>query len=147
METTRRQPLRGGIGLPAVRPQRPGDPTTLEALDTPLAVPAPAQPLPAAPASAAAIPTLPLDFVRPADLVADEVTAAEVKAGLPVKDLLIRGFLSGAFLGIATSLALRCGRSPWPPSLRRSSSLLASCCWFCSGSSWPPATSHSFRWA
>jgi formate/nitrite transporter len=115
VETTRGQRLEEASGSP------PGDPngrrpaTTLEALDTPLAVPAPAQPLPAAPASSAAIPTLPLDFVRPADLVADAITAAEVKAALPVKDLLIRGFLSGAFLAIATSLAFTVRAQPLAP--------------------------------
>lgn len=45
------------------------------------------------------------DAVSPRSLVEDAVAAAETKAGLPIQDLLIRGFLSGALLGIATSLA------------------------------------------
>src|SRR3984893_16813265 len=115
VDTPRRQRLEESSG------SRPGDPNgqgpaaTMEALDTPHAVPAPGQALPAAPLSSAAIPTLPLDFVRPADLVADAVTASVVKAALPVKDLLIRGFLSGAFLGIATSLAYTVRAQPLAP--------------------------------
>jgi formate/nitrite transporter len=115
VDTTRRQRLEEASGSPPGDPNGQGPATTLEALDTPLAVPAPAQPLPAAPASSVAIPTLPLDFVRPADLVADAITASEVKAALPVKDLLIRGFLSGAFLGIATSLAFTVRAQPLAP--------------------------------
>jgi formate/nitrite transporter len=115
MDTTRRQRLDEASGLPAAAPDGTGSTATLEALDTPHAVPAPAQPLLAAPLSSVAIPTLPLDFVRPADLVADAITASEVKAALPVKDLLIRGFLSGAFLGIATSLAYTVRAQPLAP--------------------------------
>src|SRR5207253_9923459 len=47
-----------------------------------------------------------LDYVRPHEVVEEAARAAAVKAALPVPDLLIRGFLSGAFLGVATSLAL-----------------------------------------
>jgi len=47
-----------------------------------------------------------LDYVRPAEVVEEAARAAAVKAALPVPDLLIRGFLSGAFLGVVTSLAL-----------------------------------------
>jgi len=46
------------------------------------------------------------DYLRPPDLIDEVVSAAEVKAALPVVDLLVLGFLSGAFLGIATALAL-----------------------------------------
>jgi formate/nitrite transporter len=70
---------------------------------------------PAAVTATGPIPTLPLDFVRPAELVADAVDASVVKAALPVKDLLIRGFLSGAFLGIATSLAFTVRAQPLAP--------------------------------
>lgn len=45
------------------------------------------------------------DAVSPGALVEDAVAATELKASLPVGDLLFRGFLSGALLGIATSLA------------------------------------------
>src|SRR5437016_6263251 len=118
MERTRRQRLDEASGfLPSVPdgPNGSEPAVTTEALDTPLAVPAPGQALPVAPASSAAIATLPLDYVRPADLVADAIAAAEVKDALPVQDLLIRGFLSGAFLGIATSLAFTVRAQPLAP--------------------------------
>lgn len=47
-----------------------------------------------------------MDFIKPSEVVTAMVSAAQTKADLPVKDLLIRGFLSGALLGFATSLAL-----------------------------------------
>jgi formate transporter len=45
------------------------------------------------------------DYVPPADLMAEALRAAKRKAQLPVKDMLLRGALAGAFLGFATSLA------------------------------------------
>lgn len=45
-----------------------------------------------------------MDYVTPADLVAESLRLAKRKAGLSVKDMLIRGMLAGAFLGYATSL-------------------------------------------
>src|SRR5947209_14870454 len=45
-----------------------------------------------------------MDYVLPADAVSDAMRAAEKKALLPVRDLLVRGALAGAFLGYATSL-------------------------------------------
>jgi formate/nitrite transporter len=47
-----------------------------------------------------------MDYIKPIDLLKNMLVAGEAKAGLRVKDLLIRGFLSGALLGFATSLAL-----------------------------------------
>lgn len=47
-----------------------------------------------------------MDFIKPADVVKSMVAAGDTKANLSVKDLLIRGFLSGALLGFATTLAL-----------------------------------------
>lgn len=47
-----------------------------------------------------------MDYIKPVEVVKTMVTVGETKAGLPVKDLLIRGFLSGGLLGFATSLAL-----------------------------------------
>src|SRR5229473_1624400 len=44
------------------------------------------------------------DYLKPAELIADAVAAAERKAALPVRDLLLRGALAGGFLGYATSL-------------------------------------------
>src|ERR1700753_521984 len=47
-----------------------------------------------------------MDFIKPADVVKSMLTAGQAKADLSVRDLLIRGFLSGALHGFATSLAL-----------------------------------------
>ena len=47
---------------------------------------------------------MPDDYVKPAELMAEALAAAERKAALPVRDLLLRGALAGAFLGYATSL-------------------------------------------
>jgi formate transporter len=47
-----------------------------------------------------------MDYIKPTDLVKNMLAAGETKAALPLKDLLIRGFLSGALLGVATTLAL-----------------------------------------
>lgn len=47
-----------------------------------------------------------MDYVKPTDVVAAMVDAGTRKAALPVRDLLIRGGLSGGILGIATSLAI-----------------------------------------
>ena len=47
-----------------------------------------------------------MDYIKPVELVKNMLTAGETKAALSIKDLLIRGFLSGALLGFATSLAL-----------------------------------------
>lgn len=47
-----------------------------------------------------------MDFIKPIDVVKSMLAAGHSKAALSVRDLLIRGFLSGALLGFATSLAL-----------------------------------------
>ena len=47
-----------------------------------------------------------MDYIKPIDLVKNMVAAGETKASLSVRDLVIRGFLSGALLGFATTLAL-----------------------------------------
>lgn len=47
-----------------------------------------------------------MDFIKPSDVVRSMLAAGDTKAALPTRDLLIRGFLSGALLGFATSLAL-----------------------------------------
>ena len=49
---------------------------------------------------------LPMDLLKPADIVANMVQAGVAKARLGPLDLLIRGCLSGALLGFATSLAI-----------------------------------------
>lgn len=45
-------------------------------------------------------------YVKPEEIVASMLEAGAKKASLPVKHLLIRGFLAGAFLGYATTLAI-----------------------------------------
>lgn len=45
-----------------------------------------------------------MDFVQPAELLSDVVTSASRKAGLSIRDLLIRSFLAGGLLAYATSL-------------------------------------------
>src|SRR5438552_11575427 len=44
------------------------------------------------------------DYVIPKDLVYEATQIARKKSELPVRDMLIRGILAGAFLGYATSL-------------------------------------------
>ncbi len=46
-----------------------------------------------------------MPYVKPDAVVEQMVTVGGVKAQLPVKDLLVRGFLAGALLGFATTLA------------------------------------------
>jgi formate transporter len=47
-----------------------------------------------------------MDYIKPLEVVKNMVSAGATKASLSVKDLLLRGFLSGALLGFATSLAI-----------------------------------------
>ena len=47
-----------------------------------------------------------MDFIKPADVVKTMLQSGQAKADLSVRDLLIRGVLSGALLGFATSLAI-----------------------------------------
>ena len=47
-----------------------------------------------------------MDSLKPADIVANMVQAGIAKAALGPFDLLVRGALSGALLGFATSLAI-----------------------------------------
>jgi formate/nitrite transporter len=47
-----------------------------------------------------------MDYVKPSDIAATMVESARAKLALAPRDLLIRGMLSGALLGAATSLAL-----------------------------------------
>jgi len=46
-----------------------------------------------------------MDYVKPAEVAAAMVETGRRKLALPPADLLIRGMLSGAILGVATSLA------------------------------------------
>lgn len=47
-----------------------------------------------------------MDYVKPTEVVKIMLASGESKSALPVKDLLLRGILSGALLGFATSLAI-----------------------------------------
>ncbi|HEY1545363.1 MAG TPA: formate/nitrite transporter family protein [Xanthobacteraceae bacterium] len=47
-----------------------------------------------------------MDYVKPTDVVSTMIASARAKLALAPRDLLIRGMLSGALLGAATSLAL-----------------------------------------
>ena len=47
-----------------------------------------------------------MDYIKPIEVVKTMLASGDNKAGLPIKDLLIRGILSGALLGFATSLAI-----------------------------------------
>jgi formate transporter len=47
-----------------------------------------------------------MDYIKPIEVVKNMLAAGSAKVDLTIKDLLIRGILSGALLGIATSLAL-----------------------------------------
>ncbi len=47
-----------------------------------------------------------MDYVNPIEVVKNMVNTGATKGALPTKDLVIRGFLSGALLGYATSLAI-----------------------------------------
>ncbi len=47
-----------------------------------------------------------MDYIKPSEVIETMVKAGVTKAALSTKDLLIRGFLSGALLGFATSLAI-----------------------------------------
>lgn len=46
-----------------------------------------------------------MDYVKPYDLVESIADAGSYKSRLPIMDLLVKGGLSGAFLGFATTLA------------------------------------------
>lgn len=47
-----------------------------------------------------------MDYIKPIEVIRNMLALGETKASLSVKDLLIRGILSGALLGFATSLAI-----------------------------------------
>jgi len=47
-----------------------------------------------------------MDYLKPAEVVSAMIEAGARKAALSVSDVLVRGALSGAILGIATHLAI-----------------------------------------
>lgn len=46
-----------------------------------------------------------MDYIKPSDVVRAMLASGETKSSLKISDLLLRGILSGALLGFATSLA------------------------------------------
>ena len=56
-----------------------------------------------------------MDYAKPSDVVASMVDASLKKLGLGPRDLLIRGAISGALLGAATSLAFGAGATTGQP--------------------------------
>ena len=56
-----------------------------------------------------------MDNVRPAEMLTEVMRLAGAKAKLPVRDMLLRGALAGAFLGFATSLAMVVTAQGVPP--------------------------------
>src|SRR5579871_6405334 len=47
-----------------------------------------------------------MDHIKPAEVMENMLKTGAAKAALPPRDLMIRGFLSGALLAFATSLAM-----------------------------------------
>jgi len=47
-----------------------------------------------------------MDYVKPPEAASNMLAAAAVKVNLPVSSLLIRGMLAGAYLAVATSMAI-----------------------------------------
>jgi hypothetical protein len=87
-----------------------------------------------------------MDYIKPADVAAAMVETGRRKLALSPFDLLIRGILSGAILGVATSLAFTGAVSTGQPLVgalisSRSDSSLS----YCSGSSWSPGALPSCR--
>src|SRR5579863_765056 len=56
-----------------------------------------------------------MDYVVPAELMEEALHTARRKAGLSVRDLLLRGSLAGAFLGFATSMVFVIQTQGVPP--------------------------------
>src|SRR5215470_5621003 len=56
-----------------------------------------------------------MDYVNPSELIAEALRAAKRKSELDISDMLLRGALSGAFLGFATSLVFMVQAQGVPP--------------------------------
>jgi formate transporter len=56
-----------------------------------------------------------MGYINPRELMREVVVVAEKKASLTIGDMLIRGALSGVFLGFATSLAVVVTAQGVPP--------------------------------
>ena len=48
-----------------------------------------------------------MDYVQPIKLVEQLIAVGKNKASLRIRDMLLRGFLSGVLLGFATALAFK----------------------------------------
>ncbi|WP_342349741.1 hypothetical protein [uncultured Nitrospira sp.] len=58
-----------------------------------------------------------MDYVKPHAVVENMLAGAAVKLNVPARHLVIRGMLAGAYLGVATSMAVRdCSRCLRKPS-------------------------------
>ena len=55
-----------------------------------------------------------MDYVAPVEVLSDALNAAVKKASLPARDMVIRGAVSGVFLGYATSLVFVALSQGWP---------------------------------
>mgnify|MGYP001289834972 CR=1 FL=1 len=87
-----------------------------------------------------------MDYVLPNELVDGMIGAGGKKSTVSIKNLLVRGFYSGAILGLAVILALTVGLKsgqPWLGSLLSRSVSPALCClaW-----SWSQVTLPFYRW-
>lgn len=47
-----------------------------------------------------------MDYVKPTEIAGQMLTVGATKAGLPARQLLVRGMLAGAYLGVATSMSV-----------------------------------------
>jgi formate transporter len=56
-----------------------------------------------------------MDYVSPPEILSEAISVARRKAGLSIMDMVVRGILSGAFLGYATSLAMVIVSQGLPP--------------------------------
>lgn len=56
-----------------------------------------------------------MDYITPKELIQDAVAVGEMKADLSIGAMLLRGALSGVFLGFATSLAVGATAQGLPP--------------------------------
>ncbi len=56
-----------------------------------------------------------MDYVTPKELVQEAILSAKKKSALSISDMMIRGFLAGAFLAFATSLAVIVTSQGLPP--------------------------------
>ena len=56
-----------------------------------------------------------MDYIRPSEVAASFLAGGVTKSQLPVRQLLLRGLLSGALLGFATTVAFAANAQGLPP--------------------------------